>query len=92
MSGADGSPAAGAEADGSPVAGAATAGSPVAGRRFEDLLAELEAVTDRLATGEIGIEEAADLYEHASRLHREAAERLDAVRARVERLRDGDPA
>ena len=82
--------------DGSPVAGAGGSagsdGSPVAARRFEDLLAELEAVTDRLATGEIGIEEAADLYEHASRLHREAAERLDAVRARVERLRDGDPA
>lgn len=69
--------------------GAVTAASGGAGasRRFEDLLGELEAVTDRLAAGEIGIEEAADLYEHASRLHREAAERLDAVRARVEKLR-----
>ncbi|MHB1929041.1 MAG: exodeoxyribonuclease VII small subunit [Acidimicrobiales bacterium] len=57
-------------------------------RRFEDLLAELEAVTDRLASGDVGIEEAADLYERAERLHREAAERLDAVRARVERLRE----
>lgn len=65
--------------------------APGAGRRFEDLLAELEAVTDRLANGEIGIEEAAELYEHASALHRQAAERLDAVRARVERLRDAEP-
>ncbi len=57
------------------------------GRRFEDLLAELESVTDRLASGDVGIEEAADLYERAERLQREAAERLEAVRARVERLR-----
>jgi exodeoxyribonuclease VII small subunit len=56
-------------------------------KRFEDLLAELEAVTDRLAGGEVGIEEAADLYERAERLHREASERLEQVRARVERLR-----
>ena len=65
------------------------------GRRFEDLLAELESVTDRLASGDVGIEEAADLYERAEHLHREAAERLEAVRARVERLRQapevGDP-
>ncbi|HET9070484.1 MAG TPA: exodeoxyribonuclease VII small subunit [Acidimicrobiales bacterium] len=68
------------------MAGAVEPGDP--GRRFEDLLAELEAVTDRLAGGEIGIEEATDLYEHASRLHREASDRLEAVRARVEQLRD----
>ncbi len=66
-------------------------GSPTSGgspRRFEDLLAELEAVTDRLAGGEVGIEEAADLYERAQRLHQEASARLEAVRTRVESLRE----
>jgi len=79
-------PAAAAGPSGADSAGGAAGGD----RRFEDLLAELEAVTDRLANGEIGIEEAAELYEHASGLHRQAAERLDAVRARVERLRDAE--
>lgn len=53
---------------------------------FEELMAELEEVTGRLAAGDIGIEAAADLYERAERLHARAAERLDQVRSRVERL------
>lgn len=53
---------------------------------FEELMGELEEVTARLAAGEIGIEAAADLYERAERLHARATERLDQVRARVERL------
>jgi len=57
-------------------------------RSFEDLLDELEAVTDRLAGGELGIEAAADLYERAERLHALASARLAAVRERVERLRE----
>ncbi len=61
---------------------------------FESLLAELEAVTDRLASGELGIEAAADLYERAEDLHRQATRRLDEVTLRIERQRaahaDGD--
>ena len=53
---------------------------------FEELMAELEAVTARLAAGDIGIEAAADLYERAERLHALASERLAQVRARVEGL------
>ncbi len=53
---------------------------------FEELMAELEDVTTRLAAGDIGIEAAADLYERAERLHARATERLEQVRARVERL------
>ena len=53
---------------------------------FEELMAELEAVTARLAAGDIGIEAAADLYERAERLHARASERLAQVRARVEGL------
>jgi exodeoxyribonuclease VII small subunit len=55
-------------------------------RSFEELLAELESVTDRLATGELGIEAATDLYEHAERLHALATARLVEVQSRVERL------
>lgn len=53
---------------------------------FEELMAELEEVTARLAAGDIGIEAAADLYERAEQLHARATERLEQVRARVERL------
>jgi exodeoxyribonuclease VII small subunit len=60
-------------------------------RTFEDLMAELEEVTDRLATGELGIEAAADLYERAERLHGLATERLAQVQARVEALAKRTP-
>jgi len=56
------------------------------GLTFEELMAELEAVTERLAAGDLGIEAAADLYERAEQLHARAADRLGQVRARVERL------
>jgi exodeoxyribonuclease VII small subunit len=51
---------------------------------FEQLVATLEDLTDRMASGEIGIEEAADLYEQAEHLHALAAERLARVQARIE--------
>lgn len=54
--------------------------------RFEELLDALEAMTRRLASGELGIEEAAALYEEAGALHALAAERLATVQARIERL------
>jgi exodeoxyribonuclease VII small subunit len=56
-------------------------------KTFEQLLAELEGVTDRLAGGELGIEAATDLYERAERLHALAAARLAQVQERVDRLR-----
>ena len=58
-------------------------------RTFEELMAELEQVTELLATGEVGIEAAADLYERAQRLHSLASERLARVQERVERLSRG---
>lgn len=51
---------------------------------FEQLVATLEEITERMASGQIGIEEAADLYEQAERLHGLAAERLARVQARIE--------
>ncbi|HUC15306.1 MAG TPA: exodeoxyribonuclease VII small subunit [Acidimicrobiales bacterium] len=59
---------------------------PLEGLTFEELLAALELVTSRLASGELGIEAAADLYEQAEILHAAAQERLAAVEARIARL------
>ena len=59
---------------------------PLDGLAFEELLAALELVTSRLASGELGIEAAADLYEQAEILHAAAQERLAAVEARIGRL------
>ena len=55
-------------------------------RTFEDLVAELESLTDRMAAGDIGIEEATELYEQAGRLHALAAERLASVQERIAKL------
>lgn len=55
---------------------------------FEQLMADLEAVTEALATGELGIEAAADLYARAERLHALASARLAQVQARVDALRN----
>jgi exodeoxyribonuclease VII small subunit len=55
-------------------------------RTFEEIMDELEELTARLATGDMGIEAAVDMYERAERLHAEATERLARVRDRVEGL------
>ena len=53
---------------------------------FEELLEELERLTGEMASGEIGIERAVDLYEQAAALHRLASERLQEVETRIARL------
>ena len=55
---------------------------------YEQLVDALERVTNRLASGDLGIEDAADLYEEAGRLHALATERLEKVRERIEGLQD----
>ena len=57
---------------------------------FEQLLAALEELTERMAAGDIGIEEAASLYERAGELHAAASARLAAVQARIESLQTPD--
>ena len=56
------------------------------GLTYEQLLERLEAITRQMAAGDVGIEQAADLYEEAGRLHALAAERLARVQARIDRL------
>ena len=53
---------------------------------YEELVDALEQLTQRMADGAIGIEEAVDLYERAGRLHALASERLARVQERIERL------
>jgi len=57
------------------------------GLTFEQLLERLETLTNQLASGEIGIEKAADLYEQAGRVYDAARVRLEAVQARIDALR-----
>ena len=64
-------------------------GGPIEDLTFEELLAALERVTGRLASGEIGIEAAADLYEQAEILYNAAEARLAAVEARIAKMKPG---
>jgi exodeoxyribonuclease VII small subunit len=57
-------------------------------RSFEELIGELERITERLAGGELGIEAATTLYEQAEHLHGLASVRLAQVQDRIERLRN----
>lgn len=60
-------------------------------RSFEEIVAELEDVVRRMSGTEVGIEEAADLYERARHLHDAAAARLESVEARIAELADETP-
>ena len=59
---------------------------------YEQLVERLESLVNQMAAGDIGIEQVADLYERAGRLHALAAERLARVQSRIEALaEDGQP-
>lgn len=62
------------------------------GMSYEQLVDALERLTERMADGDVGIEEAVELYERAGRLHALASERLARVQERIERLagQEGD--
>lgn len=62
----------------------------LAGLTFEQLLERLETLIARLSSPEVGIEQAAGLYEESERVYAAARARLDAVQARIEAL--GEPA
>ena len=53
---------------------------------YEQLVDALEQLTQRMADGHVGIEEAVELYERAGRLHALASERLARVQERIDRL------
>lgn len=64
---------------------------PLGSLTFEQILAVLEDVTNRMANGDLGIEAATDLYEQAELLHAAAQARLDAVEARIAKMAPPQP-
>jgi len=57
---------------------------------FEDILARLTTVVERLESGEMPLEESLLLFEEGVRLSRVGAARLDEAERRVERLLHDD--
>jgi len=56
---------------------------------YEQLVEALERTVERMAAGEVGLEETVDLYERAGSLHDLAAERLARIQERIDRLTEG---
>ncbi|HEX2486059.1 MAG TPA: exodeoxyribonuclease VII small subunit [Myxococcota bacterium] len=70
----------GEDADAHPSRGAASALS------FEEALAGLEAIVERLETGELALEQALVAFEEGVRLSRRCAEQLEVSERRLEQL------
>jgi len=68
----------------------AAAPTPVAELSFEQALAELEAIVDRLDRGEIPLEQSIEAYERGTALRRHCEQKLAHARLRVERLVEGE--
>ena len=62
------------------------------GTRFEDILARLGSVVDKLEAGDLPLEDSLLLFEEGVRLSRLGAARLDEAERRVERLLRGEDA
>ncbi len=78
-----------------PRSGSSSASGPPAdlAPAFEDTLAELESIVDRLEGGELALEEALQAFEQGVGLARALAGRLSEAEQRVDvLLRDGDEA
>jgi len=65
---------------------------PTDGERFEDRLARLERVVERLEDESVGLEEALELFENGMELARSCRSRLEQVEQRVSRLLEPDEA
>ena len=62
--------------------------------RFEEALAELETVVDRLESGEVALEQSISLYERGEALRKHCEARLKSAELRVEKIvggADGPP-
>ncbi|NBC96479.1 MAG: exodeoxyribonuclease VII small subunit [Deinococcus-Thermus bacterium] len=68
----------------------ATAPTAVAELSFEQALAELETIVDRLDRGEIPLEQSIEAYERGTALRRHCEQKLAEARLRVERLVEGE--
>lgn len=61
-------------------------GKPVDALKFEEALAALEGMVERLETGEMSLEESVEAFETGMRLVKACAARLDEAERRVEIL------
>ena len=61
--------------------------NPVKELSFEDSLAELEAIVDRLESGQGSLDNAITAYERGSQLKRHCQTKLDEARMKVEKIR-----
>ena len=66
---------------------------PIDAMSFEEALAELERIVQRLERGQLDLESAIAAYERGTRLRRHCAEKLRQAQLRVERLTfdEGEP-
>ena len=67
---------------------------PVAAMSFEEALAELEAIVQKLERGQLDLEGSIQAYERGTALRAQCADKLRQVQLRVEKLtldREGNP-
>jgi exodeoxyribonuclease VII small subunit len=53
---------------------------------FEELRRELEEIVGRLERGDVGVDEAIELWQRGEALHRRCVELLEAAEGRIEEL------
>ncbi len=73
----------------------AAAGDAIAELSFEDALKRLEAIVQRLESGDAALDESITLYAEGDRLRAQCEARLAAAQARIETIQlgpDGRPA
>jgi exodeoxyribonuclease VII small subunit len=58
----------------------------IASLSFEQALAELEAIVQKLESGQTALEESIAMYERGARLKAHCEQRLEAARLRVEKI------
>ncbi len=54
---------------------------------FEDALAALEDIVQKLEAGEVGLEESIEIYTRGTQLKRHCREKLKTAEARIEKIR-----
>ena len=69
--------------------GSAEAASDPAAPRFEDALAQLEALVHKLESGELDLEQALGTFESGVALAKLCASRLEAAELRIRKLEEG---
>ena len=59
-------------------------------KTFEENLKELETIVTKLESGEVGLDEALELYEKGIKLSAVCKERLETAKQKIETLKSGN--